>query len=245
MACFIYIIKLYKEIRSKELKYSITIADLERKNTYLEHAAKILRHDMHSGINVYLPRGINSLERRLPAHVIAEYRLEAPLKLTKEGLVYTQKVYAGVKEFTNLVKQGVSLQKTRCEIKSSLEKFLDGTAYKDQVILCDLPTIEVNEPLFCTAVDNLIRNGLRYNDSETKMVYVFTDNEDMMIEDNGRGMTQEEFLIYSKPYARKNNQKEAGTGLGLGIAIAILNEHGFSISCRKLETGTQLRIKLK
>ena len=30
-------------------------AELSRKNTYLEHAAKILRHDMHSGINTYLP----------------------------------------------------------------------------------------------------------------------------------------------------------------------------------------------
>ena len=28
--------------------------EIEKKNTYLEHAAKILRHDMHSGINTYI-----------------------------------------------------------------------------------------------------------------------------------------------------------------------------------------------
>ena len=28
----------------------------------------------------------------------------------------------------------------------------------------------VNGPLFCTAIDNLIRNGLKYNDSKTKLV---------------------------------------------------------------------------
>ena len=39
--------------------------EIEKKNTYLEHAAKILRHDMHSGINTYMPRGLSSLERRL------------------------------------------------------------------------------------------------------------------------------------------------------------------------------------
>jgi hypothetical protein len=39
--------------------------ELEKKNTYLEHAAKILRHDMHSGINTYIPRGISSLEKRI------------------------------------------------------------------------------------------------------------------------------------------------------------------------------------
>ena len=40
-------------------------AELKKKNIYLEHAAKIIRHDMHSGINTYLPRGISSLKRRL------------------------------------------------------------------------------------------------------------------------------------------------------------------------------------
>ena len=46
--------------------------------------------------------------------------------------------------------------------------------YKSQVILDDkLPTIMVNEPLFCTAIDNLIRNGLKYNDSLTKVVKVW------------------------------------------------------------------------
>ena len=37
------------------------IKELTTKNTYLEHAAKILRHDMHSGINTYMPRGLSSL----------------------------------------------------------------------------------------------------------------------------------------------------------------------------------------
>jgi hypothetical protein len=38
---------------------------VNQKNSYLEHAAKILRHDMHSGINTYMPRGLRSLKRRL------------------------------------------------------------------------------------------------------------------------------------------------------------------------------------
>ena len=35
---------------------------VNQKNSYLEHAAKILRHDMHSGINTYMPRGLSSLK---------------------------------------------------------------------------------------------------------------------------------------------------------------------------------------
>lgn len=220
--------------------------EISKKNTYLEHAAKILRHDMHSGINTYIPRGISSLERRLTPEVIESLKLEAPLKMIKEGLKHSQKVYKGVYEFTNLVKKDVVLSKELVNLKEILHNYLSSTAYLSQVIIEDLPTIEVNEPLFCTAVDNLIRNGLKYNDSATKMVKIFMENDStLIIQDNGRGLTQEEFEQLSQPYTRKENQKEPGTGLGLNICIAILKEHKFEISCEKNEIGTKIKIKIK
>jgi len=219
--------------------------EINKKNTYLEHAAKILRHDMHSGINTYIPRGISSLERRLTLEVIESLKLESPLKMIKEGLKHTQKVYRGVYEFTNLVKKDVVLSKEIVNLKDILHNFLSSTSYLSQVIIEDLPTVEVNEPLFCTALDNLIRNGLKYNDSDTKMVKIFMENDStLIIQDNGRGMTQEEFEHLSEPYTRKENQKEPGTGLGLNICIAILKEHKFGISCEKNDIGTKMKIKI-
>ena len=221
--------------------------ELEQKNTYLEHAAKILRHDMHSGINTYMPRGVNSLERRLTEEDIKNLKIEAPLRMIKEGLKHTQKVYKGVYEFTNLVKKDVVLSKTECDIKAILSDYLSSTSYKSQVIMDDnLPTIEVNESLFCTSIDNLIRNGLKYNDSDTKLVRIYSEEEFICVVDNGRGLSQEDFIHLSKPYVRKEDQKESGTGLGLNICIAILKEHGFSITAEKLkEGGTKLKIKIK
>jgi len=220
--------------------------ELERKNTYLEHAAKILRHDMHSGINTYMPRGVNSLERRLSHEDIVNLKIEAPLKMIKEGLKHSQKVYKGVYEFTNLVKKDVVLNKEECGIKYILADYLSSTAYVSQVILDDsLPTIEVNEPLLCTAVDNLIRNGLKYNDSDSKFVKIYFEDDTICIQDNGRGITQEDFEHLSKPYVRKEGQKESGSGLGLNICVAILKEHGFDITCEKNEIGTKMKIKVK
>ena len=235
------------------MKIAIDITDkvlqsqeIERKNTYLEHAAKILRHDMHSGINTYIPRGVNSLERRLTQEDIVKLKIEAPLKMIKEGLKHSQKVYKGVYEFTNLVKKDVVLNKVECNIKDILKDYLSSTAYISQVMLDDnLPTIEVNEPLFCTALDNLIRNGLKYNDSDTKFVKIYSEGDMIFIQDNGRGITQEDFNYLSKPYTRKEGQKESGTGLGLNICVAILEEHGFKITCEKNETGTKMKIKFK
>ena len=219
---------------------------VNQKNSYLEHAAKILRHDMHSGINTYMPRGLSSLQRRLPEEKIKELKIDAPLRMLAEGLKHTQKVYAGVKEFTNLVKEDAQLDMKECNLSEILRNYLSSTSYVSQVKIDRLPFTQVNEPLFCTAIDNLIRNGLKYNDSSTKVVKIYMENDSTIcVEDNGRGITNEEFIELSKPYTRKEGQKEGGSGLGLNICIAILKEHGFKITAEKLNSGTKLKIKLK
>lgn len=241
-------LKGFTSIRQDVTEIVKSINELDKKNTYLEHAAKILRHDMHSGINTYIPRGISSLERRLTPEIIKEYKLEIPLRILKEGLTHTQKIYKGVYSFTNLVKKDSLLEKESCNIRKILKDFLDSTSYSSQVAISDwLPTLDVNESLFCTAIDNLIRNGLKYNDSDTKIVAIYMEDDDsLVVQDNGRGMSQNEFELLSRPYSRKKDQKEEGTGLGLNICVAILNEHGFSMSCEKLEEGgTKIKIKIK
>jgi PAS domain S-box-containing protein len=219
--------------------------EIEKKNSYLEHAAKILRHDMHSGINTYIPRGISSLERRLPEEKQKDLKVDAPIKMIKEGLRHTQKVYKGVYEFTNLVKKDVVLNKTMCNLSTILDDYLSATAYRPQVIISDLGESEVNEALFCTAIDNLIRNGLKYNDSLKKEVHIRREGDLLFVEDNGRGMTPAEFKYLSQPYTRKEGQNESGTGLGLNICVAIIEEHGFELNCQQVTTGTRMEIKLK
>ena len=230
------------------LRYDVTelmrqADEIAKKNVYLEHAAKILRHDMHSGINTYIPRGVSSLERRLDKKIIEDLKLEAPLKMLKEGLKHSQKVYRGVYEFTNLVKKDVILEKTELNLKNVMENYLSTTSYKSQVIIDELSTERINESLFSTAIDNLIRNGLKYNDSDTKFVHLYMEDGQLVVQDNGRGLTQEDFNNLSKPYVRKKDQKESGTGLGLNICLAILHEHGFSVTCDKNEIGTKIKIK--
>lgn len=219
--------------------------EIEKKNVYLEHAAKILRHDMHSGINTYIPRGLSSLDRRITSEHAKELNIDAPIKMIREGLKHAQKVYKGVYEFTNLVKKDSELNKQSYNLDEILIDYLSSTAYKHQVNIDDLGSCDVNEALFCTALDNLIRNGLKYNDSDTKIINISRLKDTILVEDNGRGMNEEEFKLLSKPYTRKTDQKETGTGLGLNICIAILEEHGFYITCSKLpQGGTQIKIKL-
>jgi light-regulated signal transduction histidine kinase (bacteriophytochrome) len=229
-------------------KKKLTSQKLDEKNIYLEHAAKIIRHDMHSGINTYIPRAVKSLKRRLNTEQIDQLKLTYPLRMLEDGLFHAQKVYSGVYEFTNLVKEGAVLTKSKTNIKLALNEYLKLTAYKDKVQLNDnLPELKVNESLFCTAVDNYIRNGLKYNDNLDKLVKVYAESRrDMglliVVEDNGRGLTPEEFRYLSRPYTRKEGQKESGTGLGLNISLSILKTHGFSVWAEKKDNGTKIII---
>ena len=220
--------------------------EIIKKNTYLEHAARILRHDMHSGINTYIPRGVSSLRRRIPEEKLAELKIEASIRMIEGGLKHTQKVYQGVYEFTNLVKKDASLKRVELNLSAILNEFLEGAAYRGDVQISELPNAMVSEQLFCTAVDNLIRNGLRYNDSLTKWVRIFMiDEYHLGIQDNGRGISQAEFDLFSKNSMRRENQKESGSGLGLGICVAILKEHNFALSVEPgAPTGTLIKIKI-
>ena len=233
-------IRKYREDNYEKFK------EIQQKNLYLEHAAKIIRHDMHSGINTYLPRGIISLQRRLPKDIIEKYKLGPSLRLLEEGLNHTQKVYDGVYAFTDLVKFNKKLPKRKVNVGDCLNSFLEKVGYSDQIIINLDLDLEINTSLFCTAIDNLIRNGLKYNDSKRKLVIVYLEDEQTIcIKDNGRGLSKKDFIEYSKPYSRKVGQKEPGSGLGLNIAQTIIKEHDFLLDCQKIDNGTIMRIKIK
>ncbi len=219
--------------------------ELFHKNMFLEYASKIIRHDMHSGINTYLPRGLATLKKKLPPEIIKKHKLGGAMKLLGNGLAHTQKVYQGVYAFTNLVRESAILETEQFDLKDALDQFLSLTAYYKQITIEDLPSIKANRSLICTAIDNLVRNGLTYNNnpSHKKNVRIYQiDDKEIGILDNGRGMSQQDFDDYSRPYVRKKSQKETGSGLGLHICMAILTEHDFKLKVEKQESGTLIRI---
>jgi signal transduction histidine kinase len=234
-----------KRIQVQDVEIEEQLNDIAKKNSYLEHAARIIRHDMHSGINTYMPRGITSLEKRLTTEDIQRLKIEGALKMVKEGLSHTQRVYKSVYEFTNLVKQNVVLNKTLVNTKDLIWKYISPNSYSSQVEISNLSEMEVNETLFCNAVENLIKNGLSYNDSEVKKVKIYNEEEYLIVEDNGRGFSQKQFEKHLTKYSKKADVTGDEKGLGLNICVAILEEHGFKLSCEKIEGGTKMKIKIK
>ena len=229
-----------KTIKVQDKEIQRQLDDINRKNTYLEYAARIIRHDMHSGINTYIPRGLSSLQKRINTEKADELKIGPSLKMISEGLAHTQKVYKGVYEFTNLVKVKVDFKKEKIDVKSALEDYFANTSYSSQVTVEDIGEMEVNKQLFCTAIDNLVRNGIKYNSNKNKMVHVSKENNNIVIKDNGTGLSKKQF----NEIIKKGVDIESETGLGLSITKAIVEEHGFSIDCDLIDEGTQITITI-
>ena len=225
-----------ERIRHKEI--------LLQKNLFLEHIAKVIRHDLHSGINTYLPRGLKGLLAKLSKEAIKEHKIGMYIRMLEEGLAHTKQVYEGVYAFTQVMKSDSVLEMCRCDLREILEKWMETKAYKEQVQIEELLTIEVNPILFCIAIDNLIRGGLQYNNSDEKWVKIYIENKTVLcILDNGVGLSKADFLKYCKPYVSGDNV-ETYQGLDLNIAVAIIEDHGFRITPDKQEIGTLFRIEL-
>jgi hypothetical protein len=232
-----------KTIRVKDTEIDKQLTDINKKNKYLEYSARIIRHDMHSGINTYIPRGISSLEKRIPGEEIERLKISSPIKMIKEGISHTQKVYKRVYEFTNLVKQKVVLNKEMINTKNSLEDYFSNVSYRDNIKIEDLGDLEVNDTLFCNAIDNLVKNGIQYNDNKTKEIKIYMEDNFLVVEDNGRGLSKEEFEDIT--IKNRKGGENAEIGLGLSISKTILEEHGFTIESEKIKTGTKIKIKTK
>lgn len=219
---------------------------LQQKSIYLEHTAKIIRHDMHSGINTYIPRGLAILTKKLPESVIKEYKLGLGLKLLKEGLAHSQKVYKGVYEFTNLVKRKPEFKVEIVNAKDVLENHFKNTSYYNKVTIEDLCEIEINSVLFVVAIDNFVKNGITYNDNIKPSINIYMNNDgELVVQDNGRGLTQMEYDMQCMPYMRDQVSDLKPQGLGINISNAILEEHGFKVTVEKLDKGTLLKVKVK
>ena len=142
------------------------------------------------------------------------------------------------------MKESVVLERKMIDLSNELTGYFAGTSYGSQIKVEDLGSLEVNPVLFCSAIDNLARNGIKYNDSGNKEVKIYRMGTDIYVEDNGRGLSSEMFQQVLEHKAETAGD-DGGEGLGLNIANAIFEEHGYLLSCEKLTQGTKIKIKIK
>lgn len=91
------------------------------------------------------------------------------------------------------------------------------------------------------AVNNLIRNGLRYaNKQLTVSLHLADDITTICIEDDGCGIPEEHLEHVFQPFTRLDESRDrqsGGTGLGLAITQKIVHQHGGKIFAYRSSLG--------
>ncbi|KAA6464923.1 HAMP domain-containing protein [Acidobacteria bacterium AB60] len=106
----------------------------------------------------------------------------------------------------------------------------------------DTCLVRANEPLLYSALENVIRNAVRYGTGETP-IEIDLESEDrqgspflrLTVRDDGPGVPEAELAKIFQPFHRVQNARDrqsGGVGLGLAIAERVIHLHGGSICAR-------------
>jgi two-component system cell cycle sensor histidine kinase PleC len=117
----------------------------------------------------------------------------------------------------------------------------------------DMPAMEADATRLKQVVLNLLSNAVKFSPEGGRVRVALRhrtedDMVELVVEDNGEGMTPQEVARACEPFEQIHdqlNKKHEGTGLGLPISISLVEMHGgrLEISSRKGE-GTRVRVLL-
>jgi two-component system sensor histidine kinase RstB len=119
--------------------------------------------------------------------------------------------------------------------KLASEFSLDGKApeFINQVEQSD-PYMEIDSYYLGRAVSNVLSNARRYGGDSIVMTLSWSDGQaQLIIDDNGEGIPQEQRSRLLQPFTRiegSRNKATGGFGLGLAIVAMIVRGHGGSVS---------------
>jgi two-component system sensor histidine kinase CpxA len=111
--------------------------------------------------------------------------------------------------------------------------------------------IRGNESLLRSAIENVLRNAVRYTDENTSVNVTLlkkNGNAVVTVSDSGGGVPEEELANLFRPFYRVGEARERKTGgIGLGLAIAerAIQAHGGTITARNENGGLSVEITLK
>jgi len=119
-----------------------------------------------------------------------------------------------------------------------------------KIIRMDICTVEGNYSLLQSAVENVLRNAVKYTREETAVEVSVTTggpNVTVGVRDHGDGVPARELANLFQPFYRVGEARERKTGgIGLGLAIAqqAVLAHNGTISARNTDDGLLVEIIL-
>lgn len=138
------------------------------------------------------------------------------------------------------------LEDTRFEIEQyGLKLFIE-----DQIKDKELYTLNGNVNLLSRALENIIRNALKYAKSIIKVQISIIQEQDLLfivVDDDGEGVPDHELEHIFRPFYRVDEaraRQTGGTGLGLTIVANAVQQHQGKVKAIKSELGG-LRVEIR
>lgn len=208
------------------------IHELDRSNTALEKFAYVVSHDLKAPLNT-----ISSIAELLKVsynkNIPSEGQkmidiLELKAKQMSE-LIQGILEYSRVNGNSECIKEVVDLNEVLLNIKN-------GFLPEQNVVLeieNTLPTIKIEKVLVVQVFQNLISNGIKYNDKLTKFIKIGCKEDGgnflFYVSDNGIGVDKQHYEKIFEIFQTLNGKSFDSTGIGLAIVKKIIENAGGTI----------------
>ncbi|WP_273857675.1 envelope stress sensor histidine kinase CpxA [Photobacterium sp. GSS17] len=104
-----------------------------------------------------------------------------------------------------------------------------------------------NPNLLISALENVVRNAIRYGNDQIRLEFTHTDDRLIMtVDDNGDGVPEAELGDIFRPFYRVSTARDrssGGTGLGLAITDSAIRQHSGKVTASRSPLGG-LRVTL-
>ena len=197
--------------------------EAEKKQMLVDNMAHELRTPLTSihGYAEYIEKANTSEERR---HIAAKYIMSEAERLGKISEILLDGAFIRENE--------IEMTDTKLDtiLKDVSEKLRMKAEKAEVEIICSTEPsiIKGNGTLLSMLFYNLTENAVKACTSGGKVKISCAENR-VVIEDNGKGMTEEQLLHITEPFYRTDKSRsraEGGAGLGLALCKRIVYTHG-------------------
>ena len=221
-----YIEDLIESLREKN-------EELNNSNKELEKMTYLATHDLKSPVRTMISF-LGLIEKELNNSDLENAKtycsLASGVAKQMNDLINATLNYSQINCDAAIAKDDVDVNK----VVAKIENITKLSEEQIEIDYKDLPTLYSCNTMLYKLLQNLIENGIKYNQSPIKKIRIdgkIIDNTYYLsVEDNGIGIDPQYHEEVFKMYTRlHNNQEYAGTGLGLAICRRICNQIGGDI----------------
>lgn len=234
------------ELKCTQLELDQKNQSLERINGDLDHFVHTASHDLLAPLaNIETSIGVMNLIK------VADPNLNKFLTIINTSV---RKFRTLVNDIATVAKlegdmiEMVDIEEIISNIEWSLENKIKVSGARITLKL-EVKHIEFSKKNLRSIIYNLLSNAIKFNDSEKPLIHVHTklENNQIMlsVEDNGKGIANEEIDIIFDMYGRLHQEIE-GQGIGLYLAKKIIDAAGGNIVVESVpEKGSKFIIYFK